>query len=121
MKKIIFFLALAVAAASCGKSSEDPEARVQRLGREIRCPVCRGVPIADSPSTLAIQMMEVLRQQVAGGKSDEEILKYFEERYGEWALLKPKPEGMNLAVWVLPAIFLLGGAAGIVIRLKKRR
>jgi len=121
MKKIIFFLTLAVVVASCGKSSEDSQARVQRLGREIRCPVCRGVPIADSPSTLAIQMMEVLRQQVAEGKSDEEVLKYFEERYGEWALLKPKPEGMNLAIWILPAVFILGGAGGIIIHLRKRR
>jgi cytochrome c-type biogenesis protein CcmH len=106
---------------SCGAPSNDPEARAERIGQKLRCPVCRGVPIADSPSELARQMMEVVRRQIAEGKSDEEILKYFEERYGEWALLQPKPEGMNLAIWILPVGFLLGGAAVILIRLKKRR
>ncbi len=72
---------------ACHHEPEQAEARVARLGGQIRCPVCRGVAIADSPSALANQMMEIVRQQVIDGKSDAEILKYFEERYGEWALL----------------------------------
>jgi cytochrome c-type biogenesis protein CcmH len=115
----LVFLGIFILLTACGKRELDPEARVEKLGSEIRCPVCRGVPIADSPSTLALEMMQVLREQIAQGKSDEEVLKYFEERYGEWALLKPKPEGMNLVIWILPALFLLGGGVGIVIRLKK--
>lgn len=118
----IFLIAIVVSFFwNCGASPNDPEARAERIGQQLRCPVCRGVPIADSPSELARQMMDVVRQQIAEGKSDKEIFKYFEERYGEWALLKPKPEGMNLAIWILPAGFLLGGAAVIVMRLKKRR
>lgn len=116
MKKIVLIIFFFVIAVSCGKPLIDPAGRIERLGKQLRCPVCRGVPITDSPSELATQMMEVLRQQVNEGKSDEEILKYFEERYGEWILLKPKPEGMNLAIWILPALFLLGGAVFIVLR-----
>ena len=106
---------------SCAKPSNDPEARMQRLGRQRRCPVCRGVPIYDSPSTLSREMMDIVRQQVTEGKTDQEIMKYFEERYGEWVLLAPKAEGTNLFVWFLPALFLVGGGAGIVLRLRQRK
>ena len=60
-----------------------------------------------------------LKNQVAQGKSDEEILNFFEERYGEWVLLKPKPHGMNLAVWILPLLAIVGGAAFIISWVKK--
>ncbi len=106
--------------AACGRGTIDPEARAQRLGSQLRCPVCRGVPIAASPSDLAQEMMGIVRQQIASGKSDEEILRYFEERYGEWALLSPKPEGANLLVWILPILFLVGGAGFIILHLKRR-
>lgn len=119
MKWLVFIPLLALLA--CQPAPSDPETRADRIGSMLRCPVCRGVPIADSPSALAQEMMGVVRQQIAAGKSDEEILAYFEERYGEWALLEPKAEGMNLAIWVLPALVLAGGAAGILIRLRRHR
>ncbi len=115
----LIFLTGTLVLGACAKLSTDPEARAQRLGNQLRCPVCRGVPIAGSPSGLAREMMDVVRQQVAAGKSDEEILKYFEERYGEWVLLTPKAEGINLLVWILPGFVLLGGAAAIIIHLRK--
>lgn len=119
MKRLSVFLLLFLFA--CVKPSNDPGIRAERIGSRLRCPVCRGVPIADSPSVLAQEMMGLVRQQIATGKSDEEILAYFEDRYGEWALLEPKAEGMNLAIWVLPALVLAGGAAGILIRLRRHR
>ncbi|MBI2982131.1 MAG: cytochrome c-type biogenesis protein CcmH, partial [Deltaproteobacteria bacterium] len=103
------------------QSPATPEERAEQIGKQLRCPVCRGVPIAESPSTLAIEMMTVVRAQVQEGKSDEEILKYFEERYGEWVLLEPKPEGMNLAIWFLPLLVFLGGGASIFIAANKRK
>ncbi len=115
----LIFLLSSVGLEAIGKPSNDPELRAQQLGHQLRCPVCRGVPISDSPSELARQMMDIVRQQVASGKSDAEILKYFEERYGEWVLLEPKAEGMNLLVWILPGLVLLGGAAAIIIHLRK--
>ncbi len=122
MKRFLVWGILTAALLSaCAKPSTDPQERARRLGARIRCPVCRGVSIADSPSSLAAEMMEVVRQQIASGKSDEEILKFFEERYGEWILLKPKAEGMNLVVWVLPAVVLIGGASGITMQLRKRK
>jgi len=124
MKRILVFgvfVLLLAGLVACAKSPAGPEDRVKHLGSQVRCPVCRGVPISESPSTLAAQMMDVVREQVAAGKSDDEVLKYFEDRYGEWVLLQPKPEGMNLVIWVLPAFVLVGGGAGILMQLRKRR
>ena len=100
----ILFLALA-----CAPSPRVPAERALALGSQLRCPVCRGVPISESPSTLAQEMMGEVRGQIQAGRSDEEILKFFQERYGEWVLLKPRAEGMNLVVWIFPLLFLLLG------------
>ncbi|MBI3540557.1 MAG: cytochrome c-type biogenesis protein CcmH [Deltaproteobacteria bacterium] len=114
----VFFL------ISCGLHSADQKSvdtRVETLGHQIRCPICRGVSIADSPSTLATEMMQILRTQIEQGKSDEEVLKYFEERYGPWILLQPKAEGMNLLVWLLPLFFVGGGGVFIILRAKQEK
>lgn len=92
--------------------------RVARLGNALRCPVCRGVAIADSPAEMARRMMEEVRTQVAEGKSDEEILSFFEARYGEWSLLQPKATGENLIIWLLPLFFLACGGVYIFLRRK---
>ncbi|MDO8644770.1 MAG: cytochrome c-type biogenesis protein CcmH, partial [bacterium] len=92
---LVIALISSIASAIISLTPEQ-EMRAKNLGTQLRCPVCRGVSIAESPATLATQMMEQVRQQVAEEKSDEEIFKYFEERYGEWALLKPKAKGINL-------------------------
>lgn len=85
------------------------DAQARAIADQLRCPVCRGIPIAESPSELAQDMMQVIRQKLVEGKTEAEILDYFEDRYGEWILLKPKPKGLNLLVWILPILFLIGG------------
>ena len=80
-----------------------------QIGEELRCPVCQGMPIAESPATMAQDMMKQVRQLVAAGKSRNEVLSYFEARYGEWVLLRPKARGVNLLVWLLPPFGLLLG------------
>lgn len=123
MKRLLVscFLTLALFVVSCSKPPEDANVRATRLGKQLRCPVCRGVPIADSPAELAQQMMTIVREQVKEGKSDEEIKKYFVERYGEWALLEPRASGMNLIIWVLPIAVLAMGAAIILIYSKRMK
>lgn len=121
LKRSITFILLLGMIWGCSTAPEDPAARAERLGKQLRCPVCRGVPIADSPAELAQQMMGTVRAQIAAGKSDAEILSYFEERYGEWALLQPKAEGANLLIWILPLGFIMAGAIFIVWQLGKQR
>ena len=90
------------------------------IGKMLRCPVCQGMPIAESPSQMARDMMARVRDMLSEGKSRQEVLDYFVERYGEWVLLEPKAQGMNLALWLLPAAALVIGAF-IVVRYARRR
>lgn len=98
-----------------GSALLDPprEARVQALGKQLRCPMCQGLSIADSSSSAARAQMDKVRELVAAGKSDREIRDYFTSRYGEWALLDPPASGMNLLVWLLPLLLLVGGGLAI--------
>ncbi|MDX1673406.1 MAG: cytochrome c-type biogenesis protein CcmH [Longimicrobiales bacterium] len=95
------------------------EARATRLAAELRCPVCQGLSIQDSPSPLAQQMKDLIRSQVVEGRTDEEIHQYFISKYGEWVLLEPKAEGFNLVVYLLPALALLAGAGLIVVAVRR--
>ena len=98
-----------------GSALLDPprEARVQALGKQLRCPMCQGLSIADSSSSAARAQMDKVRELVAAGKTDQEIRDYFTSRYGEWALLDPPAAGMNLLVWLLPLLLLVGGGVAI--------
>lgn len=121
MRYFFLYAITGLALLSCAGQSESPDARAVRLGRQVRCPVCRGVSIAESPSALAQEMMGLVRGKIAEGRSDAEILNFFEERYGQWALLKPRAEGMNLVVWILPVLMVIGGAVVIIIRTGRSR
>lgn len=86
------------------------EAMTTRLASELRCPVCQGNSIQDSPSELAQQMRDLIRDQLRSGKSPDEVRAYFVDKYGEWILLSPKATGVNLVVYLVPfAAVLLGG------------
>ncbi|HUF27346.1 MAG TPA: cytochrome c-type biogenesis protein [Gemmatimonadaceae bacterium] len=101
--------------------STDPtlEAMTRKVAGELRCPVCQGLSINDSPAELAVQMKDVIRDKLAAGETPEEVKAYFIERYGEWVLLAPDPRGINLAVYILPALALLGGAGMIVFAVRR--
>lgn len=97
---------------------EAQEARVQALARGLRCAVCQGVAIADSPSSMARAQLERVRELVAEGKSDEEVVDYFVARYGEWVLLEPEVSGVNLIVWAGPLVLVLLGLVVIARQVK---
>jgi cytochrome c-type biogenesis protein CcmH len=91
---------------------------VLSLGARLRCPVCQGMPIGESPAPMAQDMMrEVRRLRVEEGQSEEQIAAHFTERYGTWVLLDPPKQGVGLLVWMLPPAALmigLGAALGSV-------
>ena len=70
----------------------------------MRCPVCQGLPISDSPSASAITMLSQVRDLLAEGYTQSQILDYFERSYGEFVLLQPKAKGFNLLVWLAPVL-----------------
>ena len=83
--------------------------RINALGSRIKCPVCQGEPIADSPSETARAMMDIVAERVAAGETDDQIEDYFVSRYGEGILLDPRFETRTLALWLLPAVALIAG------------
>lgn len=108
--------AVVVAGIVIGEDSEGD--RVRALGSRIKCPVCQGEAIADSPSETATAMMDVVAERVAAGQSDEQIVDYFTARYGDGILLDPPFAGRTLLLWLLPLAALAGG---VVMILRRRR
>ena len=94
------------------------EARVAVLGKQLRCAVCQGVAIADSPAPMAQAQLAKVRELVTEGKNDGEILAYFVQRYGEWVLLEPTKTGLNSVLWAGPLLLLLTGFIVIMMQRK---
>lgn len=91
-------------------TGEALEKESHRVGGLLRCPVCQGLSVADSPAPMAVNMKEQVRALLTRGYTEKQILAYFERSYGQFVLLEPKFEGVNTLVWLLPiAALLLGG------------
>jgi cytochrome c-type biogenesis protein CcmH len=96
-----------------GSTTADLEAHVREVALQLRCPVCQGLSVGDSPSELANEMRALIREQLQQGKTPAQVLDYFAQRYGEWILLAPPKRGFNLVIWVLPFVLLPVGAAAV--------
>ena len=97
------------------------DARTEEVGALLRCPVCQGLSVADSPSTMARNMKAEVRQKLAAGYDQEQILAHFERSYGEFVRLQPRMRGVNLLVWLGPLAVLIGGGAVVTWLLKRSR
>lgn len=95
------------------------ERRTAEVAALLRCPVCQGLSVADSPSQMANNMKEQVRELLARGYSEEQILSYFEQSYGQFVLLKPKFRGLGVLVWLLPLFVLLFGALVVYVKSRK--
>jgi cytochrome c-type biogenesis protein CcmH/NrfF len=95
------------------------EALTRRVAAQLRCPVCQGLSLADSPSELALEMKDVVRTQLAAGRTPDEVKGYFVAKYGEWILLEPPRRGVNLLAYVLPAVAVGAGLSVIWLALRK--
>ncbi len=95
------------------------EARARNLSRELRCMVCQNQSIDDSDAPLARDLRLLVREQIAAGKTDEQVMDFLVSRYGEFVLLKPRVEKSTLLLWLIPPLVLAGG--GIALWLNNRR
>jgi cytochrome c-type biogenesis protein CcmH len=80
------------------------EETVHEVAAQLRCVVCQSLSVADSPSEIAHQMKDIIRERLAAGESSEQVRAYFVEKYGTWILLAPPRQGFNLLVWVVPFV-----------------
>jgi cytochrome c-type biogenesis protein CcmH len=118
---VMFFVfgGASAAFAQAGAADAELEARTTAVASTLRCPVCQGESIQDSPSQLAQQMRAVVRDRLRAGESPEQIKAYFVGRYGEWILLEPKMTGLNIVLYVLPVVLVLGGLALVVMLVRR--
>lgn len=112
---IVALLGVVVAGLVLGTGR--PTDRAYELEQRLRCPVCKSVSIAESMSDTAVAMRATVDEQIKAGRSDEEIIAWFTERYGEWVLLDPPAGGDTLPLWLIP----LGVAAVAVVLVFTRR
>lgn len=96
------------------------QARYEALTHQLRCLVCQNETIADSGATLAGDLRRELREQLAAGQTDAQILKFMTDRYGAFVLYKPPFEQRTWLLWLGPALFLLIGAV-VAVRIISRR
>jgi cytochrome c-type biogenesis protein CcmH len=106
---VVAMVVLAVVIAVLVFSTPTPEDRVARLGSSIRCPVCQGESIADSPAAMARDMMTLVEERVAAGASDAEIIDELLSSYSGAVLLDPPVRGATLPLWLAPAVALVTG------------
>ena len=110
-------LALTVAASAPAHAAEavpteqDPvaQARAVRLSGELRCLVCQNQTIADSNADLAVDLRRQVREQIAQGRSDREIIEFMTTRYGDFVLYRPPLRATTVLLWAGPALLLLVG------------
>ncbi len=95
------------------------ERQARALAAELRCPVCQGLSIEDSPSELAQEMRLLIRERLRAGDTPEQVRAYFVSRYGEWVLLEPPARGLNLAVWALPVAVILAGIGFVLVVVRR--
>ena len=113
----------ALAVTSPAEMLKDPaqEARARELSRELRCLVCQNQSIDDSDADLARDLRRIVRERIAAGDSDEAILSYLVDRYGQFVLLRPPLEPATWLLWLGPAAVLLLGAGLLVAFYRSRR
>jgi len=118
----ILLSAIALLAAVGWAVRPQPVTDAQRVGRiaaDLRCPVCQGLSVQDSPSETAREMRDLVAQRVAEGRSDEEIRAEFRRGYGDWVFLTPPLAGPSGLVWLVPLLLLAGGGAAALGRLRR--
>lgn len=105
-----------------GDSDPSPAARARGLAAELRCPVCQGLSVADSPSPTARAIAQDIRRRVEAGETDAEIRQAYVDRYGEWILLEPAGSGFGALAWALPVagLVLASGALALAFRRWRR-
>ncbi len=127
MKKFLLLLLLAgfagvTFAIDTGVAFEDPEmqARYEKIISEVRCLKCQNQTIKDSNAFLAGDLRREIRRLLTEGKTDAEIFDFLVQRYGDFALYRPRMSGITLLLWIAPGIFLLVGGV-IAVRVIRKR
>jgi len=97
------------------------EARARQLSQELRCMVCQNQSIDDSEAPLARDLRLLVRERIAAGDSDAQVIDFLVARYGEFVLLRPRFERQTLLLWLVPPLVLFGGGLVLVLQARRRK
>ncbi len=124
---LVFFLWLGGGqawASEAAPAAADPvlEARMLKLTAELRCLVCQNQTIADSHAGLAVDLRNEVREMLRNGATDQQVLDFMTERYGDFVLYRPPVKTTTWLLWFGPAALLAGGLVtlGLVLRRRSR-
>jgi len=128
MKRIILLLTVLISLfgatlAKEAQSNEDPkiEQRMKLLTEQLRCMVCQNETLDASRADLAENLRKEIREQIKAGKSDQEIIAFLTQRYGDYVLYNPPAKKTTYPLWLGPFVFLIGGTAVLYRYLRNRR
>jgi cytochrome c-type biogenesis protein CcmH/NrfF len=95
-------------------SADQLDDETRRIAKQLQCPICESVSVADSTSELAAQMRSVIRNKLENGESEQQIIAYFVERYGEGVRTEPSRSGFSMFVWLAPIVALVAGLGALI-------
>ncbi|HLG85812.1 MAG TPA: cytochrome c-type biogenesis protein [Alphaproteobacteria bacterium] len=101
---------------------KDPaqEKRAEAIGKQLRCPVCKTESIEESDADFTRDLRKVVRERVAAGDTDQQVLDYMHARYGDFILLKPPFEPSTWILWLAPPLLLMAGGALAWVVIRRR-
>ncbi|HZJ91810.1 MAG TPA: cytochrome c-type biogenesis protein [Thiopseudomonas sp.] len=129
MKSFLYALGLLLASFGTAQASIDTyefsteaeRARYRVLVEELRCPKCQNQNIADSDSPIAMDMRNEIFKKLENGETDEQIIGFLVDRYGDFVRYKPPVNSRTLILWYGPAAFLAFGFLMVAVIIFRRR
>ncbi len=126
MKPLLFILLLVISINSHAVDSRqlsDPKQQesYETLTKELRCLVCQNQTIADSNAELASDLRRQVYEMLQQGKSEQEIIRFMTDRYGEFVLYKPAFAGKTSLLWIAPVVFLFMGLMMVFFVIRSKR
>ncbi len=119
----VFFLISQTSSALDARQLADPKLQenYELLTKELRCLVCQNQTIADSNAELAFDLRRQVSEMLEQGKSNDEIIQFMTDRYGDFVLYKPAFKGKTLLLWIAPGAFLVLGLIIVYIFIRQKR
>lgn len=118
MRRILLIWFCLAGTAFAQVSAEEQRAR--EIGAQLRCVVCQNQSIEESDAQLAQDMRRVVREQIATGASDEDVIGYIRQSYGDYVLLKPPVQANTYFLWGFPALLVLFSLLWFVLKQGKK-
>ncbi len=121
---LFLFIVLLYSVAPDGvvQAAEDAalEQRVQRLSEELRCLVCQNQSLADSHADLAVDLKNQVREKFKQGASEQDVIAFMTERYGDFVLYRPPVKATTWLLWFGPGLLMVAGLIALFLRLRRR-